>query len=198
MPTVVVPFRGTAGKSRLGPLGDAARAELAHAMLADVVAAACAIGPTWVVSPEEAPPPALHVPDPRRGQGAAVRAGLDAAVTAGAPGPFVVVNADLPCVRPRDLLALAGAVPAGGIAVVAAVDGTTNALAVASADLFRPLYGAGSAARFAAVGPSSRFDAPNLIDDVDTIDDLERLASRVGPHTRRVCLSLRACAGIEA
>src|SRR5215210_2843257 len=150
MPTLVVPFRGVTGKSRLGPLGDDARAELAYAMLADVVAAAAGVGRTWVVAPEEVPPPAIHVADPARGQGAAVRAGLDAAAAAGATGPILVVNADLPCVRPRDLLALAGAVPAGGVAVAAAADGTTNALALASPDLFRPLYGPGSAARFAA------------------------------------------------
>src|SRR6266508_3826300 len=141
MPTLVVPFRGVAGKSRLQPLGDGARAELAHAMLADVVAAAAEVGPTWVVAPEEPPPPALHVPDRGRGQGTAVRAGLFAAVAAGGTSPFLVVNADVPCVRPRDLLALAGAVPVGGVAVVAAADGTTNALALASPDLFRPLYG---------------------------------------------------------
>ncbi len=192
MPTLVVPFRGVAGKSRLQPLGDGARAELAHAMLADVVAAAAEVGPTWVVAPEEPPPPALHVPDRGRGQGAAVRAGLFAAVAAGGTSPFLVVNADVPCVRPRDLLALAGAVPVGGVAVVAAADGTTNALALASPDLFRPLYGAGSAARFEALGPSNRVEAPNLIDDVDTIDDLDRLAARVGPHTHRVCVALRA------
>jgi len=33
-------------------------------------------------------------------------------------------------------------------------------------------------------------DAPNLIDDVDTLDDLLRLASRVGPHTARVLRAL--------
>ena len=34
----------------------------------------------------------------------------------GAPAPYLVVNADLPCATPRDLLALAGAVPDGGLA----------------------------------------------------------------------------------
>ena len=41
--------------------------------------------------------------------------------------------------------------------------------------LFAPVYGPGSAARFAVLGPSRRVEAPNLIDDVDTIADLERL-----------------------
>ena len=118
-------------------------------------------------------------------------AALDAAVAAGAGAPFIVVNAYLPCVRPRDLLALAGAVPDDGLAVAAALDGTTNALALASAGLFRPLYGPGSAGRFAALGPSQRVDAPNLVDDVDTLDDLARLEPRLGPQTRLVFASLR-------
>jgi 2-phospho-L-lactate guanylyltransferase len=192
MPTLVVPFRGAHGKSRLEPLSAEARASLAQAMLADVLAAAIELGPTFVVAPEPPPAPAVHVPDPRRGQGAAVAAALDAAVAGGSAAPFLVVNADLPCVRPRDLLALAGAAPDGGLAYVAATDGTTNALAFRSADLFEPLYGPGSAERFAALGPSLGVNAPNLIDDVDTIDDLERLASRVGAHTRKALRDLHA------
>src|SRR5215204_4832679 len=159
MPTLVVPFRGTDGKSRLEPLADEARAALANAMLADVLAAAAAVGQTFLVAPEPAAS-VVHVADPHRGQGVAVVAAL-------------------------------GAAPADGLAVAAALDGTTNALALASADLFRPLYGAGSAERFAALGPSQRVDAPNLVDDVDTVDDLARLEPRLGPHTRRAFASLR-------
>jgi|SRR5215210_481084 len=193
MPTLVVPFRGH-GKSRLEPLGDGERAAVARAMLADVAAAAVEVGPTFVVSPERAiaPAPVTHVVDPGRGQGAAVRTALVAAVALGAPSPYVVVNADLPCVRPSDLLALAQAVAGGGIAVAAAADGTTNALGLASANLFRPVYGPGSAARFAALATSRHVQAPNLMDDVDTFDDLTRLERRVGPHTRAALAALRA------
>ena len=101
------------------------------------------------------------------------------------------MNADLPCATPRDLLALAGAVPEGGLALAVAADGTTNALAFADASLFEPVYGPGSAERFTALGPSRLVDAPNLIDDVDTVADLRRLASRVGPNTRRVLQALQ-------
>lgn len=191
MPTLVVPFRGAHGKSRLVPLGDDARTEVAAAMAGDVVAAALAVGSTFVVASEPIDAAATHVADPHRGQGAAVRAGLDAAVAAGGGAPFVVVNADLPCVRARDLLALAGAVPPGGIAVAPGRDGTTNALALASIDLFRPVYGPGSAARFLALGEARLVEAPNLMDDVDTIDDLRRVAPRVGPRTRRMLAALR-------
>src|SRR5438093_1061785 len=86
-------------------------------------------------------------------------------------------------VSPRDGRARAGAPPAGGLALAAAADGTTNALALADAELFEPLYGPGSAERYEALGPSRRVEAPNLIDDVDTVADLERLAPRLGPQT---------------
>jgi 2-phospho-L-lactate guanylyltransferase len=188
MATVVVPFRSSDPKSRLTGVSDDARIAVAHAMLADVLTAAAPVGTVFVVAPEAPglPEGASHVVDPRRGQGAAVRAGLDEAAAAGLSAPFLVVNADLPCVDTRDLLALAGAVPDHGLALAAAADGTTNALALSEELLFEPVYGPGSAERFAALGPSLRLDAPNLIDDVDTLDDLVRLRDRLGPYTRRV------------
>jgi 2-phospho-L-lactate/phosphoenolpyruvate guanylyltransferase len=192
MPTLIVPFRGAAGKSRLGLPTSAARAAVARAMVADVVAACVAVGPTYVVTPDDVTlANATVVVDPGGGQGAAVSAGLDAAAATGDATLFLVVNADLPCVTPRDLLALAGAVPDHGIALAVAADGTTNALAFASPDLFAPLYGAGSAARFAELATTRIVDAPNLIDDVDTVADLERLESRLGPQTRKAFAALR-------
>jgi 2-phospho-L-lactate guanylyltransferase (CobY/MobA/RfbA family) len=128
MPSLVVPFRGAKGKSRLGLLPGAAREALASAMLDDVLSACTAIGPTFVVGPAAALPPEVVVlPDPGGGQGAAVRAGLEAAsLVTGGVGPFLVVNADLPCATARDLLALAGAVPDNGLALAPAADGTTK------------------------------------------------------------------------
>jgi 2-phospho-L-lactate guanylyltransferase (CobY/MobA/RfbA family) len=137
------------------------------------------------------PEGATHVPDPRRGQGAAVRAALDAAAATGLPAPFLVVNADLPCATTRDLLALVGAMPDGGLALVAAPDGTTNALALSDERLFEPVYGPGSAERFAILAESRQLDSPNLMDDVDAPDDLARLGARLGAHTRRVLAELR-------
>ena len=191
MATVVVPFRGSDSKQRLD-IRDADRHALAGAMLADVVAAAAPVGPVLVVA-RTRPLPVERVTlvdDPGRGQGAAVEAGLAAAVAAGLPAPYLVVNADLPCAGSRDLLALAGAVPDGGLALVRAADGTTNALALSNAGLFEPVYGPGSADRFAALAPTRVLDAPNLMDDVDTLDDLVRLGDRVGAHTRRALASL--------
>jgi 2-phospho-L-lactate guanylyltransferase len=193
MPTVVVPFRGSDPKRRLDPVSEPGRAMLAEAMLADVLDAAVAVGRVLVVASDAPPLPAGAelVPDPRHGQGAAVQAAIEIAGSQPV-AVYLIVNADLPCVTPRDLLALAGAVPeGGGLALAAAADGTTNALAFADAGLFEPLYGPGSAERFAALGPSRLVDAPNLIDDVDTLADLRRLASRLGPHTRRALRALQ-------
>ena len=191
MPTVVVPFRGPAGKQRLAPLPAPERALLAQAMLADVLAAARGIAEPLVVAPVEAHAVAAQagatrvVADPGGGQGAAVAAAL-----AMADGAALVVNADLPCATAADLRALLAAVPAGGLALAEARDGTTNALALASAAVYRPLYGAGSADRFRALAASRTEPISALMDDVDTFDDLLRLEPRLGAATRRALASL--------
>jgi 2-phospho-L-lactate/phosphoenolpyruvate guanylyltransferase len=184
--SVVVPFRAASAKRRLEPLDDESRTDLAHLMLADVLAAATVVGPTFVITERGADRAravaeshgAEVVDDPGGGQGAAVEAGLAAA----REWPVLVVNADLPEVQPRDLLALLGAMPEDGIALAPAPDGTTNALALAKRGLFEPLYGPGSAARFRAHAEErgievAEFDAPALALDVDTVAQLE--------HTRR-------------
>ena len=56
-------------------------------------------------------------------------------------------------------------------------------------ELFRPLYGPGSALRFRRHAQELGADAvpaaiPNLADDVDTLDDLRRVQLRVGPRTQ--------------
>jgi 2-phospho-L-lactate guanylyltransferase (CobY/MobA/RfbA family) len=153
-------------------------------MLGDVLAACVAVGPTRVVTPDEE---AIDVegvevvPDPGEGQGAAVVAAL-----AGVGGTVIVVNADLPCVMPADLRALAEAAPA----IVAAADGTTNALSLPAAELFAPLYGHGSAARFISRTGAASVVLPNLADDVDTMGDLARVRLRVGPRTQAALAQL--------
>jgi 2-phospho-L-lactate guanylyltransferase (CobY/MobA/RfbA family) len=170
---IVIPFRGEDAKQRLP---EQVRAELARAMLADVMVAAEEVGRTIVAE--------------GRGQGAAVEKALSGLQET----PVLVVNADLPAVTPRDLLALLGSIPPDGIAVAAAADGTTNALGVASPGLFEPLYGPGSAKRFLALASSRLVEIPNLADDVDELSDLERLEGRLGAKTRAALESLRFAA----
>ena len=99
--------------------------------------------------------------------------------------------------QPRDLLTLLGALPEGGLALVEAGDGTTNALALSAAHLFAPVYGPGSADRFRARAarlgvPVVTAAIPNLAEDVDTLADLERLENRLGPRTAAELGQLRA------
>src|SRR5947209_2417907 len=184
MPTVVIPFAGAAGKTRLHESPEVRRA-LASAMFEDVLAACVAVGPVRVVTPDAGvvdTGDAELVADPGEGQGAAVAAAL-----AGVEGPVVVVNADLPCVVPADIRLLAQTAPA----LVSAADGTTNALSLPSADLFEPLYGPGSAERFHAQCGAVSMAIPNLADDIDAMDDLARLQLRIGPRTLAAFARLR-------
>jgi 2-phospho-L-lactate guanylyltransferase len=198
MPTVIIPFAGVQGKTRLHASKRARRA-LSLAMLGDVLsaAAAAAVGEARIVAddPEASELArdlgATTVADPGGGQGPAVAAALADLE----PGPVLIVNADVPCVLPADLRALLAATPAGGIALVEALDGTTNALSLSAPEVFAPLYGPDSGRRFRARASELALEAvsvvvPNLVDDVDTLDDLERLQLRCGPRTQACLASL--------
>src|ERR1700757_5195276 len=117
----LIPYR-FGGKTRLGD------SDLALAMLKDVTDAINALG-------HEA-----QVVDGPGGQGEDV---VRALVTLA--GPVTIVNGDVPCVTPEELEELTRRAPA----IVAARDGTTNAIAIVDRARFAPLYGPGSAARFA-------------------------------------------------
>jgi 2-phospho-L-lactate guanylyltransferase len=203
VPRIVVPFRGADAKRRLSPLGATERRTLAHAMLTDVLSVATTVGQTLLVtSPgaiaarcRAAAAGAEVVDDPGRGQSEAVLHALRLLDD----GSVLVVNADLPCAQPADLLALLGHMPPGGLALVEAADGTTNALALSSPRLFERLYGDGSAARFRrhAEGlgiPWADAALPNLAHDVDQLADLDALAGRLGPATAAVREGLLATA----
>ena len=190
MATVVIPFAGAQGKTRLHA-STRVRRILAHAMFCDVLAACLPLGRTRVVTPDEQGAEAARqagaevVDDPGGGQGNAVRAGLEGVE----PGGILVLNADVPCVVPHDLRSLLAATPGGGFALVEALDGTTNALSLSAAEAFEPLYGPDSADRFRAHAQSLGLEVvsvalPNVADDVDTIDDLTRVQLRCGPRTQ--------------
>jgi 2-phospho-L-lactate guanylyltransferase (CobY/MobA/RfbA family) len=155
--TYLIPYR-IGGKTRLGD------PELALAMLSDVTDAV-----------NELAEEALVVDGPG-GQGEAV-----AGTLAVRRGPVTILNADLPCITSAEIEELTAAAPA----LVAARDGTTNALALRDVADFKPLYGPGSAARFARHLGAISLDLPGLRDDVDTWDDVERVRDRVGKHTHR-------------
>jgi 2-phospho-L-lactate/phosphoenolpyruvate guanylyltransferase len=198
VPRIVVPFKGSGAKRRLATIGDEVRSALAFAMLGDVLAACTTAGETVLVSGDERAARvarelgARMLTDPGGGQAAAVAAALD-------EGPALVVNADLPCVVPPDLASLLAATPQGGLALVAARDGTTNALSLATGSLFASLYGPGSAARFRAhaIGlgvPAVAVAIANLAADVDTLEDIDLLGSSVGPRTREALALLQESA----
>jgi 2-phospho-L-lactate guanylyltransferase len=198
MAGIVVPFRGLAGKQRLTGFTDEARRALVLAMLGDVLAAATAIGRTVLVTDDErgralaSHSGAEVVDDPGGGQSPAVAAALGLFDTEA----VLIVNADVPCVVPYDLRSLLAATPLGGIALVASVDGRTNALSLPAPELFQPLYGPRSAKRFANAARELGLDAvaaviPNLADDVDTRDDLDRVQLRAGPRTQAALQELK-------
>ena len=178
MTTVVIPFR-SGGKTRLPAT---IRIELSLAMLCDVITAAGPVGHVRVVTDDRVAAQlavelsAEAVGDPGAGQGAAVAAAL-----VGLEGSCLIVNADLPCVSPAALSLLA----ARSGSLVAAADGTTNALSLVELPQFVPLYGPGSADRFAAAGFHA-VTIPELEQDVDSLADLEQLTLPVGARTALV------------
>jgi len=154
--TFLILFR-LRGKTRLGDT------ELARQMMRDVAAAVNALG-------EEA-----LIVDAPGGQNDAVAAALMPL-----RGPVTILNGDIPCVTSTEIEDLTSSAPA----LVAARDGTTNAVALGDAGDFQPFYGPGSAQRFADHLRAARLALPGMRDDVDTWEDLERVRDRVGRFTR--------------
>ncbi len=176
----MIPYRGDAKRRLPGEL----RAAVALALLGDVIDAALPLGRVLVVTDDLSvvPPGAEALADPGGGQGAAVAAGLGAVTE-----HVLVVNADLPLATTPALRRLAAA----GLALVESADGTTNALSLPDPTVFAPLYGPGSASRFRAYAPFTTVRIPELEQDVDSVEDFERLGPGVGRRTRAL-LAVRA------
>jgi 2-phospho-L-lactate/phosphoenolpyruvate guanylyltransferase len=198
MAAIVVPFRGSGGKQRLKGFGPDEHRSIVLAMLADVLAAATEVSRTVVVTgDDDGRVVAMNggaevVDDPGGGQGAAVAAALGSFPS----DAVLIVNADVPCVVPYDLRSLLASTPRGGIALVASTDKRTNALSLPAPELFEPLYGPNSAERFKRAARDLQLEVveaaiPNLADDVDTREDLERVRARLGPFTTTALDGLR-------
>lgn len=190
--TAVLPVkRFAAAKQRLAPgIGSTHRAELAAAMLEDVleaIDAARSIERTIVVTSE---PRAIElargggaelIADPDEGghSGAAL-AGIARAQQLGAER-VVLLPIDCPLLAPRELERLLTGMPDRYVAIVPDRHGTgTNALALAPPDAIEPSFGEGSCARHVAAAreagiPFGVEELPSLALDLDTPADVVAL-----------------------
>lgn len=178
--SLVLPVKGgDLAKSRLRVGPTPFHQDLATAVALDSVqAAAAAVGPQrcLVVTSDPRIAEAVHglgvlvVADPGRGLNAAVRRGVAAAPA----GPVAALLADVPALRPEDLLTALDAAAAYRLALVPDADGTGTVLLCArEAARMRPSFGPGSAARHVAQGYAVvGLDLPRLRRDVDDLDDL--------------------------
>lgn len=190
--TAVLPVkRFAAAKQRLAPgIGSTHRAELAAAMLEDVLEAigeARSLESTIVVTsePRAVELAATHgaevVPDPDQGghSGAAL-AGIARARQLDAER-VVLLPIDCPLLAPRELERLLTGMPERYVAIVPDRHGTgTNALALAPPDAIEPSFGEGSCARHVAAAreagiPFGVEELPSLALDLDTPADVVAL-----------------------
>jgi 2-phospho-L-lactate/phosphoenolpyruvate guanylyltransferase len=191
MPVPLVPLKALAeAKGRLAPaVGPLQRRLLAIAMFEDVVTALQAVpglDAPVVVSPDRevwrrADAMGCRVVEEPPGAGDLNRALASAAAVAHGQ-PLLVVAADLPLASAAGLgrvLAAAGA----PVAVVPSADGGTNVLAWRDPASFAPSFGPDSAARHLAAPGAVRVDDPELSLDVDTVEDLREVASRLDPSS---------------
>ncbi|MGA4839375.1 2-phospho-L-lactate guanylyltransferase [Streptomyces sp. G45] len=204
--TLVIPLKPLArAKSRLTPAaGDGLRPALALAFAEDTVAAAlaCAAVRDVVVVTDDARAGralaalgARPVPDaPAAGLNAALAHGADLARGARPDAPVAALNADLPALRPAELvraLDAAAEFPRAFLPDAAGI-GTTLLTAAPGSEL-DPRFGADSRARHTASGARELplVDVASLRQDVDTGDDLRAaLALGLGPHTAAVAAGL--------
>jgi len=199
-------------KQRLdAAIGQPDRAELAAAMLGDVLAALGAVsrlGGLIVVTAEGRAADAARaagatvVDDPvEAGQSDAAARGVRAAVAQGAQR-VLLVPGDCPALDPADVGRLLDGFPGAGLVIVPDRHGSgTNALRIAPPDAIEPSFGPGSFARHAALGAAAGIAvrvarAPSLELDVDTPGDLVALRIALAalpgtaPRTRALLESL--------
>jgi 2-phospho-L-lactate guanylyltransferase len=185
---VVVARTGLSAKTRLTsvlPRGED-RAQLARAMLADVLAACSEAGlrgslvvtdtaAGWSTAWNWGARPLL---DPLAGLNAAVSSGLLTARRMGARTALVLPG-DVPLVAAsdlRDLLAAAGSAERALVVVPDHTGDGTNALVTRPPGLVTPVFGpASAAAHLAQLRGAVRYACSSLALDIDTPDELARL-----------------------
>jgi 2-phospho-L-lactate/phosphoenolpyruvate guanylyltransferase len=202
---VLVPVKPPAiAKSRLAPLGDEARRDLASAFATDSVAAllSCpAVARVLVVTDDHLLARAMSdlgadvIPDGTSDlngtlvQAAAEMHRRDPALR------LAAVCADLPALRPLEVAsALAAAAPRGMSFVADQQRIGTTVVVASDVETFRPAFGTGSRAEHIAAGAHEidAVDIPSVRRDVDDPADLaEALALGVGPRTALVTTGLR-------
>lgn len=200
---------GSTVKTRLGAaLTPAQRLDLAHAMLSDVLAAlgaAPSLGGTAVVTrdPSVASLAERHgaiALDESAGGGLndGVAEGVAGCLARGASG-VVIAMGDLPALTAAEVERAIACLPDRGLVLVPSFDGTgTNVLAMRPTDLLLPThFGEGSLALHRAAAATLGLTTVTCALrgaalDVDTIEDLDRLASTgaAGNATRHVLAAL--------
>jgi 2-phospho-L-lactate guanylyltransferase len=207
--TAILPVkRFAAAKQRLAPgMGSTHRAELAAAMLEDVleaIFAARSIERVVVVSSE---PRAIELatasgaevlPDPDQGghSGAAL-AGIARALELGA-GCVVLLPIDCPLLATRELERLLTGIPERYVAIIPDRHGTgTNALALAPPGAIEPSFGEGSCARHVAAAreagvPFGVEELPSLALDLDTPADVVALTMALEGDRKRARRTAKA------
>jgi 2-phospho-L-lactate guanylyltransferase len=184
-------------KQRLGTAVDD-RAELAEAMVADVLAALGEVrGLDGVIAVSALPLEGVEVVhDPEEaGQSAAASRGIRAAVARGA-SRVLLVPGDCPALDPAEVDDLLAASEPGVVIVPDRHGSGTNALLLDPPAVIEPAFGPGSFARHAALAAGAGVPVrvgrlPSLELDVDTPGDLEALRARGGGGQRTRALLQR-------
>ncbi len=185
---ILIPLKHLEGaKRRLHPqIGAEARRSMMLTMLAHVATEALRadIGPVALASSEPRAPSIAE----EHGIGLVDDGGLpwnEGLVHAlerlpSTPDAVLYLAGDLPLVTAEEIRALAGAVPAHGVAIGRAHDGGTNALGLRPSDALVPSFGSPQSARVHA-GLAEQaglevcvVDLPGIALDVDTPADAER------------------------
>lgn len=202
---VLVPVKAPAvAKSRLAPLGDHARRDLAGAFAADTVAAVLScelVGRVLVVTDDHVLARTMTqlgaevIPDGTSDLNGTL---VQAAAEMHRRDPslrLAAVCADLPALRADELGAALGAASPHGMSFVADREGVGTTTVTAS-DLasFRPAFGQGSRRQHLDAGAHEvdGVDVPSVRRDVDDPAKLdEALSLGVGPRTSMVATALR-------